>query len=271
VSAPVTKKLCQFNGGSHLYHLNTPASDIDERGVFMHTEARFILGTDRFEEIRKQNPAIQEDVVYKELNAWVTLLRKGNTEALEILFAPEADFVILTNEMRLFRESARDFLDSTNLYNCLRGYAQGEYRLAMGERTGVLGSKRKAALDKHGFSPKNATQLMRLLLTGIFLFENDTYVTDCRFFGSDLFKYLFEIKTKPESYSAELLTKDYKELDARLTRAFEARKVTYTFNTQLANQLLLDCYYPHIQVAWQQPVYDALWAKLRKANEKQTT
>ena len=242
------KILCELLGGSHLYGLNTPASDEDTRGIVINTSADYILGLRRYDESRKQNAAIKQDIVFKELSAWVRLLYQGNTEAFEILFAPESKFISLSPEIKLFRATPYEFIDSRRLFGCLRGYGASEARLVAGLRTGVLGSKRKQSLDTYGYSPKNATQLLRLFQTGIEFFTHERYVVETRDFGSDFHAYLMEIKTNPSSYSLELFEKDYREMEARLVMAFESyRKKSFHFNEKLANKLLLRCYFPHLQ------------------------
>ena len=152
--------LCEYLGGSQLYHLNTPESDVDERGVFMHTDPAYVLGTRRFDEERKQNDT--QDKVLKELSHFCSLLRKSNSEAMEVMFCNESEFSLLTPEFKEFRKLASDVVDSKNLFNCLRGYMQGEKRLANGLRKGKLGGNGFAKLQEVGFSPKNFTQLFRL-------------------------------------------------------------------------------------------------------------
>jgi len=240
-----TKVLCKYLGGSHLYKLNTESSDLDERGIFITTDPSYIIGLQRHDEDRNQENGT--DFVMKEFSNFIRLLYRGNTEAFETLFAHESAFSVFSKEFRFLRVYANDLIDSEKLYNCLRGYAQGEYRLALGERTGVLGSKRKAALDKYGFSPKNCTNLLRLLYTGIHFFEKDKYVVDCHEFGDDVYNKLFQIKTKPETYSKEQMGEDFKIYDAALVKAYENRKVTHKFNEIVANWLIVQMYFPYLE------------------------
>jgi len=245
------KKLCEFKGGSHLYHLNTHNSDIDVRGLYMNTDAKHIIGTAKNEEYRKQNPNIQQDIVYKELSAWVRLLHQGNTEAFEMLFASSDSFTLCAPEFNLFRAEAHNLIDSRKLFNVLRGYAQSEFRLAKGERAGVLGSKRKESLNTYGYSYRNATHLLRLLWTGIHFFRHQIYVVNCRDFGADEYNYLMKIKATPERYSVEQLEADYKQYDAEIVAAYESRTRTFTFSEKIANNLLLRCYFPYLKLEYQ--------------------
>ena len=239
------KILCRYLGGSHLYGLNTPSSDEDIRGVFQNTDPSHILGLKRFDEERKLDS--EEDKVLRELSHFMRLLQRGNTEAFECLFAHESVFIEMDKDFKFLRNFATDLIDSERFYNSLRGYAQGEYRLALGQRQGVIGSKRCEALKQYGFSPKNATNLFRLLYTGIFFFNEGKYIVNCREFGEDIFNQLYNIKTNPRSYSVTQMERDYKDLEARFDEAFKNRPFTHKFNEVTANWILLQLYFPHLK------------------------
>lgn len=239
-----TKTLCLYYGGSHLYRLNTLESDIDERGIFMHLDPAYILGTKRFDEERKQND--EQDKVLKELSHYCSLLRRSNSEALEILFA-ESQFEAISPEFKLIRHHRYSFVDSKGLFNCLRGYMKGELRLALGERKGKIGGKRYAKLQEVGYSPKNFTQLLRLANVGITFFREDRYVVDTRDFADGVHELLMSIKTTPEKHTVEELKQLAADAEASLVTAYENRSVNHEFNEDLMNELLLQIYLPILQ------------------------
>ena len=238
------KVIAKYLGGSHLYGLNTPASDIDERGVFVNTEAKYILGLDRFEESRNQVAKEQRDIVYKEVSHFMRLLRQANTEALETLFANESAFSLLTEEMITIRRRANSFVDSERLFSCLKGYMQSEFKLALGERKGQIGGKRYAQLQVHGYSPKNVVQLLRLSYVGKKFFQEDVFVVNMK--GEPIYEKLMQIKTQPETFSLEKVKEVYAQAEIDLKEAFETRKFTCVFDEELANQTLLDIYKKHL-------------------------
>lgn len=239
--------IAEFLGGSHLYGLNTPESDMDVRGVFVNTDPAYILGTRRFDEARKQNHVLKEDVVYKEVSHFIRLLNQANTEALEILFADDAAFTTLAYEMDLIRTNAAFLVDSERLFNCLRGYMAGEYRLAIGERKGQIGGKRYAKLQEVGFSPKNFTQLFRLSHVGKVFFTENRFPVNVK--DEPCFEELMAIKTTPEKFTKEQLTAKFQEEEKMLVEAYENRKVTRNFDEEIANKLLLDIYMEHLENA----------------------
>lgn len=242
---PKTEILCKYLGGSNLYGLNTASSDKDWRGVVIATDPSYIIGLNHFEEERKLDS--ENDLVLKEFQSFIRLLRKGNTEAFETLFAPDSSFDQLDKRFKMVRLHANDLIDSDKFYNSLSGYAFGEYHLAIGRRVGKLGGKRYESLQKYGFSPKNCTNLLRLLHTGIHFFKHDRYIVDCHEFGEDIYNKLFNIKTKPESYSASQMERDYKDLEKELDDSFLNRKVGHKFNSVIANWLIVQMYYPYLK------------------------
>jgi len=245
--------LCEFHGGSHLYGLNTPASDIDVRGVYANTDYTSILGTKRFDEERRQTASIQEDIVYKEVSHFIRLLKQSNTEALEILFASESAFSILSDSMKLIRSYHESLVDSERLYKCLCGYMQGEYRLAIGERKGQIGGKRYESVQKYGFSPKNFTQLFRLAYAGQMFFEQNRFPVNIKEEKDpDIWNALMNIKTKPELFTKDELTLKYAEAELALEQAYENRVVERKFDEDKANELLFDVYMPHLVNGYQE-------------------
>ncbi len=239
--------LCKFLGGSHLYGMNTPASDIDERGVFAHTDPAYILGTKRDDEERKQNPDIKEDIIYKELNHFAGLLKQSNSEAIEAMVAPVESFEIFTPEWKKIRDLGRKVIDSEKLFKCLRGYMQGEYRLAIGERKGTIGGKRYAQVLEYGFSPKNFCQLFRLAHLGQKFFLEDRFVINVKTDGDkDVYDYIMSVKTTPWLHNKESLTVEYNKYETALTLAYENRVASYTLDEDALNKTLLDIYLPFL-------------------------
>jgi predicted nucleotidyltransferase len=220
------KTLCKYLGGSHLYGMETPASDVDERGVFMNTDPLYVYGFHRLD--NQVNQTAEEDVVMHELTQFLTLATKSNTQTLECLFAPREAFTELHEDFKtlvLTRKYA--FLNSAQLFKSLRGYLQNEMRLAVGERTGTLGSKRKNQLELHGFSPKNFTHLFRLAECGRQFFETSEYPVRLKDFNPDLHDFCMALKTHPEQFVMEELVVKANELSAEMEKAFENRKVTF--------------------------------------------
>lgn len=236
--------LVKVYGGSTAYGLNTPESDVDFRGVFVNTEPSKILGLEKHEHVQKQET---DDIVYYEVRKFFELLRNGNTGALEILFSEEMPLDTTVEFETLVRPNKLKFVDTEKMFKCLLGYMQGERRLANGERTGQLGGKRKAALEKYGFSPKNFTQLFRLANCGMALFEKGYFPVNMKEYDENVHNFLMRVKTKPESYSKEQLNNAADHYEAQLKMMYENRKFTYTFDNDLANEVLRKVYLPYLQ------------------------
>ncbi len=233
--------LTKIVGGSTSFGLNTPESDIDYRGVFVNTEPSKILGMDKLEHFVKQET---DDTVYYEVRKFFELLKNGNTGAIEILFTEnQVERSDIFDEIRAHRLK---FVDTDRLYKCLLGYMQSERRIANGERVGVLGSKRKAQLDKYGFSPKNFVQLFRLAKCGEVLFGKGYFPVSMKTEDVDFWEWLMGVKTHPENHTKDELNGAVDHWEAHLKQMYDERKFQYTFDDDLANEMLRRVYIPYL-------------------------
>lgn len=236
------KVISQFLGGSHAYGLNTPDSDEDVRGVFVHTDPRYIVGLGRYE--HQEDIANGNDIKHKEFRAFVNLLRKGNSEAIEMLYHDRKEFDVLEPEFKLLRDHRDSLVDPHRLFKVLLGYMQGEKRLANGERTGKLGGKRKAQIDKYGFSPKNFVQLFRLAQCGMWFFDQNHFFVNVMAYDKGFGEWLLDIKTHPENHRKDELNKAVEAAEKNLKLAYDdnIKKFTTKFDEDLANELVVKTY-----------------------------
>lgn len=234
--------VCKCLGGSHSYGLNTKDSDTDIRGVFLNTDFKHILGLEDHNHQKEK----EGDVMMYELRRFVELLRNGNTGALEILF--NKNLIEVSPQFKFdFLDAGHGikFVDSIKLHKCLKGYAQHELRLAMGLRPGEIGFKRYESVKKYGFSPKNFTQLFRLMMVGEHFFQTGEFIVDCRDFpDKEYHPFLMRVKTDPESYSLGYLRELFSTYEQKLDTAFANRTKTITFDHQYATEALFMAYFP---------------------------
>lgn len=237
--------LCQYLGGSHLYGLNTPQSDEDIRYVFLNTEIGEILGLDRLEHIDRRNAT--EDSFGMELRGFLNLLRKTNTQVMELLFAPTSAFTILNPQFKgLVLDSYTKLIDSDRFYKSLKGYIFTERRLALGERAGTIGGKRFAQVEKHGYSPKNMVQLFRLTYAGIEFFRSGKFPVNMKEYNADIAARLLDIKINPEKYSPEELVAQTHGLEVVLDTTYAKTNIHYVFDLNYANEVCAKLYYSPI-------------------------
>ena len=248
-------QLCKLLGGSHLYNLATPQSDIDYRGVYANTGVMEIFGLKKDESIQvtKDEPEgffekvksfikgkeDDTDLVYYELRKFLQMLKKANTQMLDILFAPDESFIETTPEWEYIQSNKYELFDSNYFKKSLCGYIGGEIRLIIGERTGLLGSKRKTALEKYGYSYKNYVQLRRLIATGIYFFLTGEYTVSI---DDALRQELLHVKLNPEVLTKEDALKLVKENEERLLKTIESSTVSYTVNDDIVESILLEVY-----------------------------
>jgi hypothetical protein len=236
------KVLCLTRGGSHAYGLSTPTSDIDLRGVFVNTDVSHLVGLKRDEILVEQNE--QHDKVMTEFRHALKLLRQANTQMVELLYTESYEEIDqFWTHVMAYR---KDLVSSEKLFNCLRGYMQGELRLANGERTGKLGGKRKEAIDKYKFSPKNFTQYFRLAMAGRIYFQKGYFPVNIFQENPKYSEWLMTIKTQPQTLDVEYLNDEARKSEELLTLDYESRKYNTQFDEGVANDLCLKIYGPLI-------------------------
>ena len=235
------KIICKCLGGSHMYGLNGPNSDEDIRGVYALEKTSDILGLNSNKDFHYQEKENGKDVEYKEFRNAMRLLKNANTQMIELLFNDNwisCDIFWLKVQSKKY-----SLIDSEKLFKSLLGYASGEVKLANGERTGKLGGKRKEALEKYGFSPKNFCNLFRLLLCGATFFEDGVYPLKAKDYHlRNCHKFLTKVKNEPEAFTKEKLNDIYHILEDHMKIMFDNRSKTYIYDEEVANYLIYELY-----------------------------
>ena len=132
--------------GSHSQNLNGPDSDEDFGGVyFAPVETILGLGNDYQEEISDE----KHDETYHEFGKWMTLISKGNPNALESLFVPEQ--MVVGDVHPAIQEvlKNRDKFISKEVVKALSGYAFNQIKKARGFNKKIVNqvNERKDVLD----------------------------------------------------------------------------------------------------------------------------
>lgn len=235
------KFLMRYVGGSHLYGLNNDASDVDWRGVYLNTEPSKILRFQVDESISKTGGDDgQDDEVYFELWRFFDILRKTNTQAIESLYVDKDDCSLLDPILEPVIDNPSNFINSGKLVHSTKGYCYGEYRLAMGERTGRLGGARRAQLDKYGFSPKNVTQMIRLSRGLKFFQDNGVYPLKIKNYLPEDWELAYEVKTHPENFTVNQINDICLDCIKRVEEIEDV--LGWTFKEDLAVDIMTSAY-----------------------------
>ena len=136
----------KYMAGSHSQNLAGPDSDVDFHGVYFTDFTKLIgLGNDYEEEISDE----KHDETYHEFGKWMTLLSKGNPNALESLFVPEG--MVVGNIHPAIQEvlKNRDKFVSKEVVKSLSGYAFNQIKKARGLGKKIVNpvTERKDVLD----------------------------------------------------------------------------------------------------------------------------
>ena len=216
--------------------------------MFINTEAKDIIGLSRHDDQVTQNQT--EDSVGYELRRFLQLLRKTNSAVLEILF--NENWITLDKKFEdNILANRSHFLDTEYTFKSICGYIQGEKKLMLGDgKTGKLGSKRKMALDTFGYSYKNYIQLIRLCFCARIFFEKGYFPVNIQKEDSYFRDSLYKIKKFPN-----ILNKQEAEINAikaeeEMKKSFDGRDKNkdYHFNEKKANEVILDMYYPYLEI-----------------------
>ena len=117
------------------------------------------------------------DIVIYEARKAISLLKKGNPNALAMLWVAPNYYIKLGPPGQLLIDN-RSLFAGRHVYRSFVGYAHGQLkRMETSERHGHMGAKRKGLIKQFGFDTKNAAHLIRLLRMGIeFLKDGELYV-----------------------------------------------------------------------------------------------
>ena len=136
----------KYMAGSHSQNLNGPDSDVDFHGVYFTDFTKLIgLGNGYEEEVSDE----RHDETYHEFGKWMTLLSKGNPNALESLFVPEGMVVgDIDPAIREVLKNRGKFV-SKEVVKSLSGYAFNQIKKARGLGKKIVNpvTERKDVLD----------------------------------------------------------------------------------------------------------------------------
>lgn len=159
--------------GAHAYGTETAESDLDLRGVYAPKRGLEAV-LDGFKPARVIGKG-EPDIVLHPVHRFLKFCAEGNPNLLDWLFVP-VDCVL--HSEWLFNAGIvvqrRMFL-TKRLHARFRGYAMSHLQKMERGLTRDLGAKRKADIDKYGYSCKNAMHLIRLARMGCEVLETGDY------------------------------------------------------------------------------------------------
>jgi predicted nucleotidyltransferase len=158
--------------GAHAYGTATRESDIDIRGVYI--PKRGLAGMiDGFKPAKVIEG--EPDIVLQPVHRFLKLCAQGNPNLLDWMFAP-LDCLQMADPLFCKRIIGRRQIFLTKrLHERFRGYAISHLQKMERGTTRELGAKRKADIEAHGYSCKNAMHLVRLARMGCEVLETGKY------------------------------------------------------------------------------------------------
>ena len=128
--------------GSHLYGTNTEQSDLDVRG-FIIPPKDYLIGLANFEQSELTENGV--DQIIWSLKRYLELIRKGDPQVFEMLFAPDTKVLKTTNLAENLR-SNRHKIVGQHIVKRIVGYAEAEWRKVKGVK--VVPAKRTITEDQ---------------------------------------------------------------------------------------------------------------------------
>lgn len=109
-------------GGSHAYGLNNKDSDLDIRGVALHSKEE-LLGTSNFEQFLNQ----ETDTVIYSISKFISLASQCNPNIIEILGCRDEDYLYISPLGQLLLDN-KDLFISKKAAKSFSGYATSQLR-----------------------------------------------------------------------------------------------------------------------------------------------
>jgi uncharacterized protein len=150
--------------GSDAYNLRTPTSDNDYTAIVMPSP-KHIIGFGKWDH---WEPGTEHDLDMKamSLRKFFTLAAQGNPNAIELLFFRAEQYRWVSDQFTEILRWRDSFL-SRAVFMRFSGYAHGQFqKMEGGKKEGYMGRKRFEMVQELGYDPKDASHLIRLLISG---------------------------------------------------------------------------------------------------------
>lgn len=162
--------------GSRLYGTHSENSDRDFLSVCAPKDPlKIFCISSSWDKGKEKNDGEVDEKLY-DIRRFVSMALSGQTMVLESLFADSDDVEYVDPVFELMRTNRKLFLWSKmSIVGPALGYAQNEYRMAIGETTGKLGEKRKEDLKRFGYSPKSFHHCLRVMKQALYALETGEF------------------------------------------------------------------------------------------------
>lgn len=155
-----TRSIMTVKHGSHAYGLNTPASDIDIKGVCIEPISYHFGFVDRFEQYeRMASKGNESDKVIYSLKKFARLAADCNPNIIEVLWGDDSDILYLDTFGRQLREARESFI-SKKARHTFAGYAHAQLKRIKTHRAWLLNPPTQAP-DRRNFGLTEETKVSK--------------------------------------------------------------------------------------------------------------
>ena len=182
------------------------------------------------------------DIVTYEFKKFIKLLINNNPNVLSLLWLPKDKYIKLTAVGKSLLKN-KDLFVSKKVFHSFTGYAHDQMeKMNKSVFKGYMGEKRKALVEKHGYDPKNAAHLIRLLRMGIeFLNEGELFVDRSEKDASEL------LDIKAGKWTLEQIKKLANELFKLAKIAYDNSKLPEEIDYNKVNKLCVKLIQTHFR------------------------
>ncbi len=241
--------------GSEAYGVSSNSSDIDIYGfaipdkqdIFPHLRGEIDgFGTQkkRFEVWQQHHikdvqarggDGCVYDCQYYSIVKYLDLVMRNNPNMLDSLFVPQRCIRFTTPVGQRIRDSRKLFLHKGS-WHTFKGYAYSQLNKIFNKEY-LNSPKRRADIEKHGYSTKEAYHTVRLMLEAEQILEEGDL---------DLERNRELLKTiRAGAWSADEVKKYFVEKERQLERAYAESKLRHSPDEEAIRTLLLDCLEQH--------------------------
>lgn len=188
------RTILRVRHGSHCYGLNTPTSDIDEKGVCippMKYHFGFLNNFEQFESMASKGG--DKDLVIFSLAKFARLASQCNPNIIEMLFVDESD-ILYCDDFGDELLAIRNEMISKEAFKRFSGYAKGQLHRIKSHRSWLLNPPKEKPIRSTFDLPEKATFSKSELVVLDKQFESEQQIADA--------KDLYRLFLKEKAYSS---------------------------------------------------------------------
>lgn len=217
--------------GSRAYGTETENSDTDIRVILLPTVEQSLHLDNDVNDFSLSEKVDDKDLVYLSLQKFCRLASRSSPAVMEWLFVPEDCIEYIDPKMERLREN-RSLFVSKKLYDRFKKYAENEQK-NLSKAGGKKGAKGRKEIEDFGFSPKCASNMIRIIEEGTELLKTGK-ITYPRPNAKEL------VRIKQGKVPIDEVKKKYQSLLKEMDHAYAESELPDEPDKEAINNLMVD-------------------------------